>query len=208
MKKLLPQTKGTVGVFEGNIPINRKTVSTDAVDILTANNAMVKARLAIEFGNYWLENPDLPVSQITVPGRPARPIRPKLIAANKMPKRRINSGLRGRIALLHALAHIELNAIDLACDIIARFCGFSDLPKDFTRDWIRIAADEARHFTLLNSQLSNLGSTYGALPAHDGLWEAAADTAHDLLARLAIVPLVLEARGLDVTPTMAKKLTL
>ena len=106
-----------------------------------------------------------------------------------------------RVALLHALAHIELNAIDLAWDMIARF-GSNDLPRDFLDDWVKVGDEEALHFELLAARLKDLGAAYGDLPAHDGLWRAAEDTAHDLLARLAIVPLVLEARGLDVTPKM------
>jgi uncharacterized ferritin-like protein (DUF455 family) len=139
------------------------------------------------------------------PARPARPPRPVLRPPREM-KRRRNLGIAtGRIALLHALAHIELNAIDLAWDVIARF-GDAWLPRDFFDDWIEVAAEEAAHFALLAARLAELGTEYGDLPAHDGLWEAAAATAHDLLARLAIVPLVLEARGLDVTPEMIARL--
>lgn len=119
-----------------------------------------------------------------------------------MPKRRPAGA--GRTALLHALAHIELNAIDLAWDIIARFTG-EDLPRAFYDDWVAVADEEAKHHGLLAARLASLGAAYGDLPAHDGLWQAAEATAHDLLARLAVVPLVLEARGLDVTPAMIAK---
>jgi uncharacterized ferritin-like protein (DUF455 family) len=122
-----------------------------------------------------------------------------------MPRRRNFGAPSGRVALLHALAHIELNAIDLAWDLVARFAA-AGLPRAFFDDWLGVAAEEAEHFALLASRLDALGSAYGALPAHDGLWEAAAATAHDLLARLAVVPLVLEARGLDVTPEMILRL--
>jgi len=122
-----------------------------------------------------------------------------------MPRRRNFGAPAGRVALLHALAHIELNAIDLAWDLVARF-GDSGLPREFFDDWLGVAAEEAEHFALLASRLEVLGSAYGALPAHDGLWESASATAHDLIARLAIVPLVLEARGLDVTPEMMLRL--
>jgi uncharacterized ferritin-like protein (DUF455 family) len=122
-----------------------------------------------------------------------------------VPKRRNFGSPAGRLALLHALAHIELNAIDLAWDIVARFAG-GDLPREFFDDWVGVAAEEAEHFALLAARLEALGGCYGALPAHDGLWEAAAATAHDLLARLAVIPLVLEARGLDVTPEMMLRL--
>jgi uncharacterized ferritin-like protein (DUF455 family) len=120
-------------------------------------------------------------------------------------KRRAFGSPAGRIALLHALAHIELNAIDLAWDLVARFSG-EELPRAFFDDWVEVAAEEAYHFELLAGRLAELGARYGDLPAHDGLWEAAAATADDLLARLAVVPLVLEARGLDVTPEMAARL--
>jgi uncharacterized ferritin-like protein (DUF455 family) len=122
-----------------------------------------------------------------------------------MPRRRNFGSPAGRIALLHALAHIELNAIDLAWDIIARFAD-AETPREFCDDWVGVAAEEAEHFALLADRLRALGAAYGELPAHDGLWEAAAATAHDLLARLAVVPLVLEARGLDVTPEMILRL--
>ena len=145
------------------------------------------------------------VAQAMPPSRPARPERPLLRPPRDMPKRRNFGSPAGRLALLHALAHIELNAIDLAWDIVARFAG-ADLPRTFFDDWVGVAAEEAEHFTLLAGRMEALGSFYGALPAHDGLWEAADSTAHDLLARLAVVPLVLEARGLDVTPEMMLRL--
>jgi uncharacterized ferritin-like protein (DUF455 family) len=118
-----------------------------------------------------------------------------------MPKRRSGGGLPARIALLHALAHIELNALDLVWDLVARFAD-PTLPRDFWDDWVKVADEEATHHGLLADRLASLGAAYGDLPAHDGLWQAAEATAHDLAARLAIVPLVLEARGLDVTPQM------
>jgi uncharacterized ferritin-like protein (DUF455 family) len=122
-----------------------------------------------------------------------------------MPKRRAGGSLSGRVALLHALAHIELNAIDLAWDILARFAT-TELPREFCDDWVAVAAEEAEHHALLAERLACFGAAYGDLPAHDGLWQAAEATAHDLLARLAVVPLVLEARGLDVTPAMIARL--
>jgi uncharacterized ferritin-like protein (DUF455 family) len=115
-----------------------------------------------------------------------------------MPKRGRGQSLRGRIALLHALAHIEFAAIDLALDMAGRFGGEMEL--QFTSDFLDTAADEAMHFALLDRRLRALGSHYGALPAHGGLWDAAIETRHDVAARLAVVPMVLEARGLDVTP--------
>ena len=147
----------------------------------------------------------LPVGTAEPPPRPARPERPLLLAPRDMPKRRHFGSRAGHIALLHALAHIELNAIDLGWDIVARFAD-AGLPRAFYDEWAEVAAEEAEHFALLAARLEALGAAYGDLPAHDGLWEAAALTAHDLLARLAVVPLVLEARGLDVTPQMIERL--
>ncbi|GAB4362109.1 MAG: ferritin-like domain-containing protein [Oricola sp.] len=143
-------------------------------------------------------------SDPAVPDRPGRPERPELVAPRLLRKRSLNSQ-RGRIALMHALAHIELNAIDLALDIVARFAAMR-IPLSFFDNWMQVADDEARHFTLLRDRLRSLGADYGDLPAHDGLWQAATDTRGDLVARLAIVPLVLEARGLDVTPGLAGNL--
>jgi uncharacterized ferritin-like protein (DUF455 family) len=145
----------------------------------------------------------LPVGTAPPPIRPARPDRPLLLPASHMPKR--STGPKGRIALVHALAHIELNAIDLAWDIIARFAG-GELPRAFYDDWVGVAVEEAEHTRELMARLVELGGAYGALPAHDSLWEAARITADDLLARLALIPLTLEARGLDTTPQTCAKL--
>lgn len=142
--------------------------------------------------------------RIKLPSRPGRPKKPELLPPDQVPKRTLSSQ-KGRIALLHAIAHIELNAIDLALDIIARFAD-TKMPRSFFDDWVMVANEEAKHFTLLQNRLAEFGATYGDLPAHDGLWEAAQQTSIDLTARLAIVPLVLEARGLDVTPSLILKL--
>lgn len=140
---------------------------------------------------------------VAMPDRPARPAEPELLSPNRMPKRGKGGSGRGRIALIHALAHIEFAAIDLAFDLAGRFgAGY---PRGFVDDWLSVGADEAMHFALLDRRLRSLGSRYGAMPAHDGLWEAAAETAHDPLARLAVVPMVLEARGLDVTPATIER---
>ena len=133
-----------------------------------------------------------------MPDRPARPDRPELLPPSQMPKRNKAGSERGRIALWHALAHIEFVAIDLALDMAGRFGG--EMGPQFVSDFLAVAADEAMHFGLLARRLRSLGSHYGALPAHDGLWDAAYETRHDVAARLAVVPMVLEARGLDVTP--------
>ena len=138
-----------------------------------------------------------------MPDYPARSEKPELLEPRFMPKRRRAGSERARIAMLHALAHIEFVAIDLAFDLVGRFGG--QFPRAFADDWLRVGADEAMHFALVDRRLKQLGSHYGALPAHDGLWEAAYETRGDALARLAIVPMVLEARGLDVTPTMIER---
>ncbi len=176
-----------------------------ARDVLLTADPEGKCRRSLHVAAQW-RGGDIPeIGYADAPDRPARPIQPELLAPTEVPRRRINRGEAGRIALLHALAHIELNAVDLAWDIIARFAG-QDLPRTFFDDWVGVAADEARHFTMLAERLGAFGAAYGDLPAHDGLWDAATQTSHDLAARLAIVPLVLEARGLDVTPVMIEKL--
>lgn len=138
------------------------------------------------------------------PDRPARPARPELKHANDMP-RRGKGGLAGKRAFIHAIAHIELNAIDLAWDIVCRFT-HEKMPRAFYDDWVEVASDEAEHFGLLAGRLKDLDAAYGDLAAHDGLWEAAITTKDDLLERLAIVPLILEARGLDTTPKAVARL--
>lgn len=140
---------------------------------------------------------------VAMPDRPAWPVEPELLPPGRMPKRGKMGSQRNRIALWHALAHIEFVAIDLALDMAGRFG--ESMGQVFVSDFLSVAADEAMHFALLARKLDSLDSRYGALPAHDGLWSAASDTAHDVAARLALVPMVLEARGLDVTPAMLER---
>jgi len=137
------------------------------------------------------------------------PEKPELKMPRDMPKRKKGNSDKNKIILLHALSHIELNAMDLAWDIIARFSHMhqSDefsLPIDFYIDWLKVADDEAKHFLMISDRLSDFNASYGDLPAHDGLWDSAEKTANNFAARLAVVPMVLEARGLDVTPDMIK----
>lgn len=132
----------------------------------------------------------------------AFPQKPELLMPRDMPRRRLDTQ-EGKAAFFHALAHIELVAVYLAWDIIYRFRG---LPDDFYRDWLTIADEEAQHFSLIRAHLLSLGVDYGDLPAHGGLWSHAVDSADDILARLALVPRCMEARGLDVTPAMIEKL--
>lgn len=173
-----------------------------ARDILDTPSPEGKAALSRKTAAAWRSGDIAGIGETRPLPRPARPERPVLLPPTEMPRRR---GAAGRIALLHAIAHIELNAIDLAWDMIARFAEPS-LPRTFHDDWVRVGDEEAKHFSLLAARLQSLGAAYGDLPAHDGLWQAAQDTAHDVLARLAIAPLVLEARGLDVTPAMISRL--
>ena len=135
-------------------------------------------------------------------GIPGRPARPALVAHTQLRTRSVHT-VPGRAALLHALAHIELNAIDLALDAVWRFAG---LPDDFYRQWLQVAREEALHFELLRGHLATLGHAYGDFDAHDGLWQMARSTADDLVARMALVPRTLEARGLDATPPMQERL--
>lgn len=134
-----------------------------------------------------------------MPGRPPKPV---LVHPRDLPKRGLGT-VEGRAAFIHAIAHIEFNAIDLAWDAVHRFGG---MPAAYYADWVDVASDEARHFVMLRDRLRQLGFEYGDFDAHNGLWEMAEKTAHDGLARMALVPRVLEARGLDVTPAMIVKL--
>jgi uncharacterized ferritin-like protein (DUF455 family) len=132
-------------------------------------------------------------------GRPARPV---LAPAREMPRRDLNKP-DGHAALVHALCHIEFTAINLALDAVYRFHG---LPDGFHADWLKVAAEEVLHFRLLSAHLATLGRDYGDFPAHGGLWETAMLTAHDPLARMAVIPRYFEARGLDVTPGIQARL--
>ncbi len=181
------------------------TLTQMATDVLTTADGHAKTALSRRYAALWRTSretgPTIPIGTANPPMQPARPERPELLSPRDMPKRRPGSE-PGRIALLHAVAHIELNAVDLHWDIIARFGGRVDFPLGFYDDWVKSADEESKHFNLLTDCLKALGSHYGALPAHAGMWRAAEDTARDILGRLAVVPMVLEARGLDVTPGM------
>jgi uncharacterized ferritin-like protein (DUF455 family) len=135
-------------------------------------------------------------------GLPGRPERPVLVHPSQLKTRAVGT-LAGRAGLIHALTHIEANAINLALDIVWRFPG---MPADFYLDWWRVAKEEALHFELLNAHLNQMGFAYGDFPAHDGLWDMAERTKDDMLARLALVPRTLEARGLDATPAVRNRL--
>jgi uncharacterized ferritin-like protein (DUF455 family) len=181
-----------------------QTLAQMAVEVLTTADGRAKTALGRRHAATWFAarnaGQPLPVGTALPPFRPARPEKPDLLDPRDVPRRRPGSP-QGRIALLHAVAHIELNAVDLHWDIIARFTDHP-MPIGFYDDWVKAADEEAKHFNLICDVLEVLGSHYGALPAHAGMWRAAEDTALDLKGRLAVVPMVLEARGLDVTPGM------
>lgn len=175
-----------------------------AVEVLATADGRTKTALGRAHAARWFAAREagapLPVGRATPPLRPARLEKPVLLAPKDVPRRRPGSP-EGRIALLHAVAHIELNAVDLHWDIIARFTDVP-MPLGFYDDWVKAADEEAKHFNLICDCLEAMNSHYGALPAHAGMWRAAEDTVGDLHGRLAVVPMVLEARGLDVTPGM------
>lgn len=171
---------------------------------LSARDPAQKCALTQQAHALWQQG-DLPCAHpapIEPIGEAGRPDKPTLVPPRDVPKRSLGTA-EGRAALLHAIAHIEFNAINLAWDAVYRF---PDMPRGFYDDFVDTAADEARHFQLLATRLAELGRTYGDHPAHNGLWSMAQKTAHDPLVRMALVPRVLEARGLDVTPGMIERL--
>ncbi|MEE8482516.1 MAG: ferritin-like domain-containing protein [Acidiferrobacterales bacterium] len=171
---------------------------------LLASDVEDKVALTKEVARRWREEKivlqqDVVVDDFDNLGRPALP---ELVSPRELPMRKLSSDI-GRAGFLHAIAHIEFNAINLAWDAVFRFRG---LPVDYYHDWVQVADEEATHFGLLCDRLRSLGYDYGDFPAHNGLWEMAQKTAFDPLVRMALVPRVLEARGLDVTPGMMKRL--
>lgn len=187
-----------------------KTLAQMAVDVLTTADGRAKTALAHEHAAAWRASrdgsgPQIEIGTAAPPLRPSRPEKPELLDPRDVPRRRPGS-LKGQIAILHAVAHIELNAVDLHWDIIARFSHL-DFPMGYYDDWVQAGDEEAKHFNLVCDCLESLGSFYGDLPAHAGMWRAAEDTVDDIFGRLAVVPMVLEARGLDVTPGMIEIFT-
>ncbi|AKI00346.1 hypothetical protein IMCC20628_01630 [Hoeflea sp. IMCC20628] len=177
-----------------------------AARAIMAEDLDLKTTLAQDVANRWHERRlslRSPIDKLA-PIRPGRPAKPDLVPPTQVARRSLHTP-HGRIALLHAIAHIELNAVDLALDIVARFAS-APMPQSFFDGWMQVAFEEAKHFNLVRGRLQALGADYGDLPAHDGLWQAAHDTRNDLTARLAVVPLILEARGLDVTPSLLTKM--
>lgn len=177
----------------------KRNLAQEAALILNIADPWKKVEASLALAKDWRYGFLAFERRVPLPDRPARPEYPLLLAPRAMKRRNAGGNAEKRLALLHALAHIELNAIDLAWDMLARF-GEADFPLAFFEDWIKVGEEEAIHFQLITERLEELGIKYGDLPAHDGLWEAALGTSHDIVARLAIVPLIFEARGLDVTP--------
>lgn len=184
--------------------MTRPTLTELACRVLTTADGREKTRISHEAAALWFDsvaaNKPLDIGNTQPPLFPSRPEKPELLAPRDVPRRRTGTP-KGRIALLHAIAHIELNAVDLHWDIIPRFAHI-DMPRGYYDDWVKAADEESKHFNLLCDRLEAMGSFYGDLVAHAGMWQAATDTATDFIGRLAIVPMVLEARGLDVTPGM------
>ncbi|MDH5357027.1 MAG: ferritin-like domain-containing protein [Gammaproteobacteria bacterium] len=174
-----------------------------ALACLLITDPLTKVEQTQQLYQRWLAG-ELIISEdeLAVPDVAGHPDKPELVAPRDLPRRR-NSIDNGVAPLIHAITHIEFNAINLAWDAVARFSG---LPREFYNDWARVAFEEAEHFILLREHLLSLGYDYGDFPAHNGLWEMAKKTHHDPLIRMALVPRVLEARGLDVTPKMMNKL--
>ena len=176
-----------------------------AVTVLSTADARAKTALSRDYAAQWKASraeggTPIPIGSATPPDRPARPAEPPLLDPREVPRRKPGT-TAGHTAILHAVAHIELNAVDLHWDIIARFAHVP-MPMGFYDDWVQAADEESKHFNLIADCLEVMESHYGALPAHAGMWRAAEDTAEDFMGRLAVVPMVLEARGLDVTPGM------
>ena len=180
------------------------TLTDMAVQVLTTADGRAKTALSRQHAARWqvarAAGEVIALGSTRPPDQPARPTSPELLSPRDVPRRRPGTAL-GRLALLHAVAHIELNAVDLHWDLIARFADVP-FPLGYYDDWVKAADEESKHFNLMCDCLEAAGSHYGALPAHAGMWRAATDTATDLMGRLAVVPMVLEARGLDVTPGM------
>ncbi|NNF24493.1 MAG: ferritin-like domain-containing protein [Rhodobacteraceae bacterium] len=181
-----------------------KPLAEMAAEVLATPGGREKTALSRRHAAAWFaarRDGALPqVGLARAPDHPARPEAPQLVDPRDVPRRKPGTP-QGRIAILHAVAHIELNAVDLHWDIIARFAHVP-MPPGFYDDWVKAADEESKHFNLMADCLEAKDSFYGALAAHAGMWRAASDTRDDLMARLAIVPMVLEARGLDVTPGM------
>lgn len=170
---------------------------------LMSGDVAEKSRLVAVLSEDWKAGRLAPNADVTLPDvtEAGRPTLPELVSPRDLPRRRLGSPA-GLAAMIHAVTHIEFNAINLACDAVYRF---RDMPTDYYSDWIQVAVEEAYHFSLLQGRLAELDHAYGDFPAHNGLWDLTVQTAHDPLLRMALVPRVMEARGLDVTPDMMNR---
>lgn len=168
-------------------------------DVLDKTKAVKALATAWKLGSYRLDTTILLNPSDKIPGLPSKP---ELVAPKNVARRNMST-IEGRAAMVHALAHIEFNAINLALDTVWRF---TNMPKQYYCNWLKVAAEEAYHFTLLNEHLIKLGYLYGDFPAHNSLWEMATRTRYDILARIALVPRTMEARGLDASPSLRSKL--
>ncbi|WP_372383097.1 ferritin-like domain-containing protein [Xanthomonas sp. NCPPB 1068] len=189
----------SIGSFESTDLFSAARLCLDQADPLQKVALTQQYAEAFRAGHLMIASAAPAPEPIRMPGRPPTPI---LVHPRELPRRGLGTP-EGRAAFIHAIAHIELNAIDLAWDAVYRFRG---LPEGFYADWVAVADDESRHFMLLRARLKAHAHDYGDFAAHNGLWEMCEKTAHDGLARMALVPRVLEARGLDVTPAMIVKL--
>jgi uncharacterized ferritin-like protein (DUF455 family) len=184
--------------------IEALSIAAAARSVLLTGDPIGKVKAARHAARAWRQGRLVHAFDTPIPAKPVWPDRLQILPPGRMPRRGRAGSERGRTALLHALAHIEFAAIDLAFDLIGRFG--AQFPRSFIDDWLAVGAQEAMHFILLDRRLRGLGCRYGDLPVHGGLWEAAEWTMDDALARLAIVPMVLEARGLDVSPQTIERL--
>lgn len=173
-----------------------------AYECLNESSVEKKLQLAEGLNNDFKQG-KLVIEEIALPEtlQAGHPPQPELVSPRQVPKRKLGTD-KGKAAAVHSFCHIEFNAINLACDAVYRF---RNMPARYYQDWCQVAAEEAYHFSLLNNRLQELGYAYGDFPAHNGLWELAQKTAHDVLDRMALIPRVMEARGLDVTPLIQKK---
>ena len=198
--EITPTADNLVRYSDSNMTFHMFSLRQQALAVVLASDPDLKARLARTAPIDAVSGAELELPPPA--GIPGRPVLPRLVAHNTLKKRSITT-LEGRAALLHSLAHIELNAIDLAADAVWRFAG---MPDAYYRDWIQVMQEEALHFELLRDHLQTLGYAYGDFDAHNALWEMAERTQHDVLARIALVPRTMEARGLDASPAVRHKL--
>jgi len=184
--------------------VSTDSLSSHGINIMLTSDPMKKVELTQKAVNIWKSNDSFPIGHEQPPDYPARPENPKLVPPKEMPTlKKSKVGLP--IYLLHSLAHIELNAIDLTWDMLIRFTNLN-LPHKFYSDWVSVVDDESKHFLLLANRLKSIGSYYGVMPAHKSLWDDVVETKHDLKARLALLHIFDEGKALDAWPRLCTKL--